>query len=50
MKVRVCCMLCAEVKMAAFTKGKKQSSQATVDTSRQLNTIRIHFERAVGAV
>ena len=43
-------MLCVEVKMAAFTKGKKQSSQATVNTSRQLNRVHIHGERAIGAV
>ena len=43
-------MFCAEVKMPAFTKGKKQLSQAEVDTSRQLSRVRIHVERAIGAV
>ena len=43
-------MFCAKVKMPAFTKGKKQLSQAEVDTSRQLSRVRIHVERAIGAV
>ena len=43
-------MFCAEVKMPAFTKGKKQLSQAEVDTSRQLSRLCTHVERAIGAV
>lgn len=43
-------MFCAEVKIPAFTKGKKQLSHAEVDTSRQLSRDRIHVERTIGAV
>ena len=43
-------MFCAEVQKPVFTKGKKQSSQAEVNTSRQLSRVYIHVERAIGAV
>ena len=36
---------CAEVKLPAFTRGKKQLSQLEVDTTRQLARVRIHVER-----
>ena len=36
--------------MLAFTKGKKQLSQAEVDTSRELSRGCLHVERAIGAV
>ena len=41
-------MFCAEVKMPAFTKGKKQLSQVEVNTLRQLSRVRIHVERSIG--
>ena len=37
-------MYCAEVKIASFTKGKKQLSKMEVDTTRQLAQVRIHVE------
>ncbi len=43
-------LYCAEVKMPAFTKGKKQLSQQEVDTGRQLARVRIHVERVIGAI
>ena len=43
-------MFCAEVKMSAFTKRKKQLSQAEVDTSRQLSRVHICVEGAIGGV
>ena len=42
-------MYCAEVKIPAFTRGKKQLSKMEVDT-RQLAHIRIHVERVIGVV
>lgn len=39
-------MLCVEVKLLAFTKGKKkQLSQAEVGSKRQLSRVHIHVER-----
>lgn len=43
-------LLCAEVKMPAFTRGKKQLSKAEVDISCQLSSVRIHIERVIGMV
>ena len=43
-------MFCAEVQMPVFTKGKKQSSQAEVNTSRQPSRVCIHVKGAIGAV
>ena len=41
---------CAEVKLPAFTRGKKQLSQLEVDTTRQLAQVRIHVERVIGLI
>ena len=43
-------MYCAEVKIPAFTHGKKQLSKLEVDTSCQLARLRIHVERVIGVV
>ena len=43
-------MYCAEVKIPAFTRGKKQLSRCEVDTSRQLSRVRIHVERVIGVL
>ena len=41
---------CAEVKLPAYTRGKKQLSQLEVDTTRQLARVRIHVERVIGLI
>jgi len=43
-------MYCAEVKIPAFARGKKQLSKMEVDTTRQLAHVRIHVERVIGVV
>ena len=43
-------MLCAEVKIPAFTKGKSQLSASDVQTTRKLAHLRIHIERVIGVV
>ena len=43
-------MYCAEVKIPAFTRGKKQLRKMEVDTTRQLAHVRIHVERVIGVV
>ena len=43
-------MYCAEVKIPAFTRGKKQLSKLEVDTSCQLARLRIHVEHVIGVV
>ena len=43
-------MYSAEVKVPAFTKGKRQLSVCEVDISRELACIRIHVERVIGAI
>ena len=37
-------MMCAEVKIPAFTKGKSQLSATDVQTTRKLAHLRIHIE------
>ena len=41
-------LYCAEVKVPAFTKGKKQLSAIEVESSRRLSRVRIHVERVIG--
>ena len=43
-------MYCAEVKIPAFTKGKKQLSGIEVEQSRRIASVRIHIERVIGNV
>ena len=43
-------LMCAEVKLPASTRGKKQLSKMDVDKSRQLARVRIHVERVIGVV
>ena len=45
MKVQVCC-----VQRSKWQPGLETIKSATVDTSRQLNRVHIHVERAIGAV
>ena len=39
---------CAEVKVPAFTKGKKQLVGIDVESTRRIVAIRIHVERVIG--
>ena len=39
---------CAEVKVPAFTKGKKQLVGMDVESTRRTVAIRIHVERVIG--
>ncbi|XP_060075795.1 uncharacterized protein LOC132555464 [Ylistrum balloti] len=41
---------CAEVKIPAFTKGKKQLSALEVEQTRKIAHVRIHVERVIGLV
>ena len=41
---------CAEVKIPAFSKGKKQLSGADVESTRRTASVRIHVERVIGLV
>ena len=41
-------LYCAEVKLPAFTKGKKQLSAMEVESSRRLSRVHIHVERVIG--
>ena len=43
-------LMCAEVKIPAFTKCRCQLSPREVETTRKLATIRIHVERVIGLV
>ena len=43
-------LYCAEVKIPAFTKGKKQLSGLDVEQSRRLAAVRIHVQRVIGIV
>ena len=43
-------MMCAEVKIPAFTKGKTQLSPVEVETTRNIAHVRIHVERVIGLV
>ena len=39
---------CADVKIPAFTKGKKQLSGADVESTRRIASVQIHVERVIG--
>ena len=41
---------CAEVKIPAFTKGKKQLSGADVESTQRIASVRIHARRVIGLV
>ena len=41
---------CAEVKIPAFTKGKKQLSGADSESTRRIASVRMHVERVIGLV
>ena len=43
-------MYCAEVRIPAFTKEKKQLSKVEIETARQLSHVRIHVERVIGTI
>ena len=43
-------MYCAEVRVPAFTKGKKQLSKVEIETARQLSHVRIRVERVIGTI
>ena len=41
-------MMCAEVKVPAFTKGKKQLGPVDLELTRKLAHLRVHVERVIG--
>lgn len=43
-------LICAEVKIPAFTKGKKQLSAFDVESTRKIAHVRIHVERVIGNI
>jgi hypothetical protein len=43
-------VMCAEVHIPAFTKGKKQLSAKEVESTRKIANVRIHVERVIGSV
>jgi hypothetical protein len=43
-------LMCAEVKIPAFTKGKKQLSSYDVEATRKIAHSRVHVERLIGLV
>ncbi len=43
-------MMCAEVKIPAFTKGQRQLDAKDVEETRSLAHLRIHVERVIGVV
>ena len=44
----ICALYCAEVKLPAFTRGKKQLSATDVENSRRIASVWIHVERVIG--
>ena len=43
-------LMCAQVKIPAFTRGKKQLSPLEVEATRKIAHVRIHVERVIGLV
>jgi len=43
-------VMCAEVDIPAFTKGKKQLSAKEVKSTRKIANVRIHVKRVIGSV
>ena len=43
-------MMCAEVKIPDFTKGKKQMSARSIKNTRGIASLRIHVEPVIGLV
>ena len=43
-------MMCAEIKVPAFMRGKKQLSMAEVIDTRKIANVRIHVERVIGVL
>jgi len=43
-------LMCAEVNIPAFTKGRKQLSAVDVEQTRKIANVRIHVERVIGNV
>lgn len=43
-------LMCAEVKIPAFTRGKKQLSARDVESTRKIAHCRVHVERLIGLV
>ena len=41
---------CAEVKVPAFTRGKKQLSPLEIEQTRKIAHLRIHVERVIGLI
>ena len=41
-------LMCAEVKIPSFTKGRQQLSAIDVEPCRNIANVRIHFERVIG--
>ena len=43
-------LMCAEVKIPAFTKGRSQLDARDVESTRKIAHLRIHVERVIGTV
>lgn len=43
-------LMCAEVKIPAFTRGKKQLSSLDIESTRKIANSRVHVERVIGLV
>jgi len=43
-------LMCAEVKIPAFTQGRSQLSPLEVESTRKIASVRIHVERVIGLV
>ena len=47
---RTVLVVCAEVEIPAFMKGKSKLSPTDIETTRKLANVRIHVERVIGLV